>query len=72
MLRYGDEGAEVLELQRRLEQLQLYDGPENGRFGRRLRDAVTEFQMYAGVRDDAEGVYGAETRSRLESLTHEP
>ncbi|MCP3816636.1 peptidoglycan-binding protein [Streptomyces sp. A3M-1-3] len=71
-LRYGDEGAEVLELQRRLEQLQLYDGPENGKYGRRVESAVAEFQMYAGVSEDERGVYGAETRSRLESLTHEP
>ncbi len=72
VLSYGDEGAEVVELQRRLAQFQLYDGPDNGRYGRRVENGVAEFQMYAGVEEDPEGVYGPETRSALESLTHEP
>ncbi|WP_457458434.1 peptidoglycan-binding domain-containing protein [Streptomyces sp. TE5632] len=72
VLRRGDHGPEVVELQQRLRQLHLYNSEIHGRFNRRVEDALRNYQWSRGIRGDELGVYGPETRSRLESETREP
>ncbi|MFE2582027.1 peptidoglycan-binding protein [Streptomyces sp. NPDC059378] len=69
VLRLGDSGPEVAELQERLQQLRLYNGRIDGRFTNRVDYALRTYQWARGVRSDAPGVYGAETREKLESET---
>ncbi|MGW2559779.1 peptidoglycan-binding domain-containing protein [Streptomyces sp. NPDC001514] len=71
-LRPGDDGAEVVELQERLDQVWLYDGPPNGHYDGRVEDAVATYQDYRGIEGDPEGVYGPETRRALEAETQYP
>ncbi|MFH0245543.1 peptidoglycan-binding protein [Streptomyces sp. HK10] len=71
MLREGDSGPEVEELQRRLRQIQgIYPGGEvDGRYDAEVTEAVARYQQWYGVRGDEEGVYGDDTRRDLESRT---
>ncbi|MER5882450.1 peptidoglycan-binding protein [Streptomyces sp. NPDC001941] len=71
-LRRGDQGPEVAELQRRLGQLWLYRGDADGRFDERTERAVAIYQSYQSIEGDPAGVYGPETRERLERETAEP
>ncbi|MGX1561731.1 peptidoglycan-binding domain-containing protein [Streptomyces sp. NPDC055506] len=72
VLRLGDRGPEVTELQSRLRQLFLYDDDTDGTFDNRLQDAVRNYQFSRGIQADDLGVYDRETRTRLESETKEP
>ncbi|CCK30400.1 hypothetical protein BN159_6021 [Streptomyces davaonensis JCM 4913] len=72
VLRRGDKGPEVTELQLRLRQLYLYNGDINGNFNWPLEDALRNYQWSRGVGRDDLGVYTAETRASLESETSEP
>ncbi|MFI6372233.1 peptidoglycan-binding protein [Streptomyces sp. NPDC050546] len=72
VLRLGDRGPEVTELQSRLRQLFLYDDDTDGTFDNRLQEAVRNYQYSRGVQSDDLGVYDRETRTRLESETREP
>ncbi|MET7598340.1 peptidoglycan-binding protein [Streptomyces sp. NPDC005481] len=72
ILRRGDRGAEVAELQLRLRQLALYYGDINGNFNEQVEDAVRRYQWARGIGADEPGVYGTATRTRLESETSEP
>ncbi|MEU0894935.1 peptidoglycan-binding protein [Streptomyces massasporeus] len=72
VLRLGDRGPEVTELQLRLRQLYLYDDDTDGTFDDRLADAVRTYQWSRGVQTDELGVYDRETREKLESETREP
>ncbi|WP_330262433.1 peptidoglycan-binding domain-containing protein [Streptomyces griseorubiginosus] len=72
VLRYGDQGAEVVELQLRLKQVGLYDGEADGDFSRAVESAVRTYQVTRFVLQDDSGVYGTETRASLESETTEP
>lgn len=67
VLREGDSGHGVYELQVRLLQVpQVYDGGAiDGRFGTEVRQAVTRFQKRFGIRGDEAGVYGDNTRYAL-------
>ncbi|MFI9809964.1 peptidoglycan-binding protein [Streptomyces sp. NPDC052301] len=67
VLRQGDSGHGVYELQVRLQQIPgIYDGGAiDGRYGAEVRAAVTLFQKRYGVRGDESGVYGANTRLAL-------
>ncbi|USQ86127.1 peptidoglycan-binding protein [Streptomyces phaeoluteigriseus] len=67
VLRQGDSGHGVYELQVRLLQIpDIYDGgPINGRYDTGVRAAVTLFQKRYGVRGDESGVYGDNTRFAL-------
>ncbi|MFJ6630014.1 peptidoglycan-binding domain-containing protein [Streptomyces sp. NPDC091376] len=71
-LRPGDSGDEVVELQERLEQVWLYNGPSHGHYDGRVEDAVATYQAYRGINGDPEGVYGPETRRALEAETRYP
>ncbi|SFC67613.1 peptidoglycan-binding domain-containing protein [Streptomyces aidingensis] len=71
VLRRGDSGPAVEELQLRLRQVpHIYDGEITGDFGRRTEEAVSRFQWWYGVHGDEPGVYGPRTRDRLEEITH--
>ncbi|MGW1398030.1 peptidoglycan-binding domain-containing protein [Streptomyces sp. NPDC002405] len=72
VLRRGDQGSEVTELQSRLGQLFLYPGKADGVFGRRLEKSVRAYQWSRGIAADELGVYGPATRARLESETTAP
>ncbi|MEV8116095.1 peptidoglycan-binding domain-containing protein [Streptomyces xiamenensis] len=70
VLREGDTGEQVVELQQRLLQLGwVYDGPAHGTYDERTADAVARFQMAYGVQGDEWGVYGVNTRQSLEQHT---
>lgn len=69
MLRRGDDGPEVAELQDRLAQLTIYNGRVDGHFGSKTENAVRTYQSYMGLESDPPGVYGPETRSALEAQT---
>ncbi|MFF7376338.1 peptidoglycan-binding protein [Streptomyces massasporeus] len=72
VLRLGDRGPEVTELQLRLRQLVLYNDDADGTFDDRLADAVRTYQWSRGVQSDDLGVYDRATREKLESETREP
>lgn len=72
VLRLGDSGPEVTELQLRLRQLRLYDDDTDGSFDDRLENAVRTYQWSRGIQVDDLGVYDRETRAKLESETREP
>ncbi|WP_159327480.1 peptidoglycan-binding domain-containing protein [Streptomyces tendae] len=71
-LRRGDQGPEVVVLQQRLAEKEFYRGDFNGNYNRQVEDAVRHYQWYRGIYSDGVGVYGPETRRRLESETREP
>lgn len=71
VLRRGDRGPEVVELQLRLRQLFLYNDDIHGQFNRRVEDALRTYQWARGLRGEM-GTYGPQTRSRLESETRQP
>ncbi|WP_245239184.1 peptidoglycan-binding domain-containing protein [Streptomyces sp. MZ04] len=70
VLRRGDRGAEVRELQERLRQLSLYEGEAHGNVNSPVATALSRFQVARGTAEaDGEGVYGAATRAALEAET---
>lgn len=71
VLRLGDSGAAVTDLQSRLLKIpDVYpDGATNGRYDAVLAAAVARFQLWYGIRGDEEGEYGDATRLDLESRT---
>ncbi|MFE6333405.1 peptidoglycan-binding protein [Streptomyces sp. NPDC057806] len=72
VLRRGDKGPEVTELQLRLQQLWLYNGDINGNFTHHVENALRNYQWSRGVGTESLGVYTVETRASLESVTQEP
>ncbi|MFR0354990.1 peptidoglycan-binding domain-containing protein [Streptomyces sediminimaris] len=72
VLRYGDTGPEVVELQLRLAQIGFYDGAADGDFDRQVQNAVGSYQLTRVILKDPSGVYGAATRASLEAETKEP
>ena len=62
-LMIGDENEEVKELQQRLEEIGIYDGPKTGFYGDRTRRAVERFQDAANLTPD--GTAGSATFSAL-------
>ncbi|MFG3012342.1 peptidoglycan-binding protein [Streptomyces cinerochromogenes] len=71
VLRRGDTGPEVTELQQRLRRLNLYGDRIDGVFTRPVEDAVRNYQLARGVRGDTLGEYGPATRRALEAETTE-
>lgn len=72
MLRLGDRGPEVIELQLRLRQTGFFAGEADGVYDREVENAVRAYQLTRVVVDDEPGVYGPATRTSLESETSEP
>ncbi|MET8767319.1 peptidoglycan-binding domain-containing protein [Streptomyces sp. NPDC004658] len=72
VLRRGDTGPEVTELQQRLRRLNLYGDQIDGIFTRPVEDAVRTYQLARGIMGDVLGTYGPATRRSLESETTEP
>ncbi|MEU3175916.1 peptidoglycan-binding domain-containing protein, partial [Streptomyces sp. NPDC007000] len=70
-LKRGDRGPEVAALQERLSKVYLYNDEVNGRFDRDTEGALRNYQWSRGIRGDELGVYGPETRTRLESETQD-
>ncbi|WP_318203778.1 peptidoglycan-binding domain-containing protein [Streptomyces sp. SCL15-4] len=71
VLRRGDTGPEVTELQQRLRRLNLYGDRIDGVYNRPLEDAVRNYQLARGIKDDPLGAYGPATRKSLEEETRE-
>lgn len=73
VLREGDTGPEVVELQKRMSQLLLrYLGRPDGTYDAELGRAVARYQKDRDITTDPSGVYGPATREDLESRTKEP
>ncbi|MFJ9564898.1 peptidoglycan-binding protein [Streptomyces fuscichromogenes] len=72
VLRPGDTGAQVTELQQRLAELNLYTGKADGHYDSKTEDAVRTYQLSRGILTDESGVYGTATRAALESETTKP
>lgn len=66
LLEQGESGTEVAELQRRLKNLNYYNGAIDGDFGRLTADAVLRFQRAQGLTPD--GVVGPSTLAALGRL----
>jgi N-acetylmuramoyl-L-alanine amidase len=65
ILRRGDRGLEVSQLQRALKRLNFNPGEIDGIYGKKTEDTVRRFQsMYAALKND--GIYGPETKKYLE------
>jgi hypothetical protein len=72
VLRPGDKGPEVTELQLRLQQVGFYSGEADGTYDGQVESAVRGYQVTRVILDDESGVYGPSTREALESETSEP
>ncbi|MBB5933221.1 peptidoglycan-binding domain-containing protein [Streptomyces zagrosensis] len=72
VLREGDSGPEVAELQDRLRQTWTYGGAADGAYDAGVTDAVHDYQSRHDLAGDPEGVYGPRTRAYLEARTDEP
>ncbi|NEA61954.1 peptidoglycan-binding protein [Streptomyces sp. SID12488] len=72
VLRLGDRGDEVLELQLRLRQLAIYLNDTDGVYDDNVVTAVTTYQTTRRINAEEPGVYDRTTRERLESETTEP
>ncbi|MFE7115993.1 peptidoglycan-binding protein [Streptomyces sp. NPDC057654] len=73
VLREGMRGADVADLQRRLEQTGIwYEGGTDGYFGADERRAVADYQRAKTITTDPSGVYGPRTRHALEAETDGP
>ncbi|MEU1006802.1 peptidoglycan-binding domain-containing protein [Streptomyces sp. NPDC005890] len=72
VLRRGDTGPQVTELQQRLRQLNLYGDRIDGSFTRPVEDAVRNYQLARGITGHTLGEYGPATRKSLEAETTEP
>ncbi|MYQ58331.1 hypothetical protein GTY68_14040 [Streptomyces sp. SID4926] len=68
VLRRGDSGPEVAKLEERLRAVGIYPGRDDGRFDRGLEYALMTYQVTRGASDE-HGVYGADTRTKLEGET---
>ncbi|MDO0932755.1 peptidoglycan-binding protein [Streptomyces sp. DG2A-72] len=72
VLSRGDEGPEVVELELRLTQADVYTREAKGTYNEGVEDAVRQYQLWRGIVPQEYGVYDLETRERLESETQEP
>ncbi|MFE8935975.1 peptidoglycan-binding protein [Streptomyces sp. NPDC007872] len=64
----GSTGPEVVDLQRRLQQLQLYPGPADGVFGESVEAALRRYQVARNIPQE-NGAYGPLTRAVLRAET---
>ena len=70
VLKYGDNGDDVKELQTRLKELKYYTGKISGRYREGTRDAIKTFQTDFGL--EVTGIADAETQSVLYSTQYRP
>ncbi|WP_406198137.1 peptidoglycan-binding protein [Kitasatospora sp. NBC_01560] len=69
-LKYGDKGAGVKEMQRKLSVVLCWMSiPQNGSFDSRTETSVQYFQVMQGVQGDESGVYGPNTAAALAKRT---
>jgi N-acetylmuramoyl-L-alanine amidase len=66
-LRVGSSGKDVYELQGRLKYLGFYNGPVNGSFNQKTKNAVTWFQWKFGLKSD--GIVAGKTKLKLWEAT---
>ncbi len=66
-LREGSRGAQVIQLQETLKQLNFYSGAIDGIFGAQTKDAVIRFQETYGL--VADGIVGPNTWSKLNEVS---
>ncbi|GGT29407.1 hypothetical protein GCM10010207_31590 [Streptomyces atratus] len=59
----------MAELQRRLEEIWLFHGRDDGDFTGQVEHAVSVYQSYKSIEGDPSGVYGPNTRRALEAET---
>ncbi|MEV6795597.1 peptidoglycan-binding protein [Streptomyces sp. NPDC051320] len=71
VLRRGDSGPGVVNLQQRMNQVYVYRGPADGLFDQDVEEAVGRYQSWMGIQDDPPGVYGPATRRALEAATQQ-
>ncbi|MGJ7414742.1 peptidoglycan-binding protein [Streptomyces cinereoruber] len=67
-IRRGSTGPDVVDLQRRLQRLQLYVGPADGVFGESVEVALHRYQVARNIPRE-NGVYGPLTRAALRAET---
>lgn len=72
VLRPGDRGDEVIELQLRLRQLAIFLSTADGSYDDNVENAVTAYQTTRDIDAPEPGVYDRTTREQLESETTEP
>ncbi|WP_377271765.1 peptidoglycan-binding protein [Peterkaempfera sp. SMS 1(5)a] len=65
-LSLGMNGQDVKDMQRRLSRAWTYHGKPSGQYDQKTADAVAQFQDWYGIQGDPRGVYGPNTRQRLE------
>ncbi|MFI9624518.1 peptidoglycan-binding protein [Streptomyces sp. NPDC052042] len=68
-LRPGDRGPAVADLQRRLGEVWLFHGRDDGDYTEQVERAVRVYQSYKFIEGDPPGVYGPHTRRALEAET---
>ncbi|SFQ27161.1 peptidoglycan-binding protein [Salibacterium halotolerans] len=66
VMRTGEESSAVRELQRRLQNLGLFEGGQHGYYGRRTANAVKSFQRDAGIVVD--GIAGPQTFAAMRGV----
>jgi peptidoglycan hydrolase-like protein with peptidoglycan-binding domain len=67
-LQFGSRGAAVSQLQRNLQQLRYFNGPNTGYFGSETQQAVIRFQRAAGIA--ADGVVGSRTAQAISNAVN--
>ncbi|MFI6549295.1 peptidoglycan-binding protein [Streptomyces prunicolor] len=72
VLRLGNTGPQVAELQHRLHQIGFYNGEISGTYDRQVESAVRSYQLTRLILEDESGVYGTVTRKALEAETAKP
>ncbi|MFF6804671.1 peptidoglycan-binding protein [Streptomyces sp. NPDC012616] len=72
VLRLGDTGPEVAELQARLRRIGYQAGRAEGVYDIEVENAVRSYQLTRAVVQDESGVYGVATRTALEAETGDP
>ncbi|MCX5343857.1 peptidoglycan-binding domain-containing protein [Streptomyces atratus] len=59
----------MAELQRRLEEIRLFHGRDDGDFTSQVEHAVSVYRSYKSIEGDPSGVHGPNTRRALEAET---
>ncbi|HCA86142.1 MAG TPA: hypothetical protein DEQ61_11945 [Streptomyces sp.] len=65
-------GSDVLEMQKRLNQVWGFRVAEDGSYDSDDESMITNYQIYYSVSGDQKGTYGSTTRRDLEGRTRNP